>query len=429
MKPKNLARIGRREFLSRAGSAAGVGVMVMNSSLVRGTQANSAVRIGLLGCGGRGTSVARGFVNNASARVVALADLFEGQLTKAQDVFNRLAEDRGRPRIANNQIFSGPEADHLISQSSEVDAVIIATPAYFHPEHLDAVVSAGKHVYCEKPVAVDVAGCKKVLEIGQKAQNKQTLHVGFQIRNAPPFVELVRRIHNGALGTIASGEAYYFGTTINRPDWPGATAEERRLRNWIYDRVLSGDIIVEQNIHAIDICNWILRAHPIAASGAGGRKVRNDHGDCYDHFNVVYTYPNDVHVSFSSTQFNKGWWGVNERFFGSKGVSQSPYSGPLGIWGDEPWQADGQASNQGEFSASGEFQNNLAEADAEKQRAFVRSITSGAHENQAKGGVESALSAILGREAAYQGRKLTWEELLASDQTYDAGLNLQAIVS
>lgn len=429
MKPGNFTRIGRREFLSRAGGAAGVGVMLMNSSLVRGTQANSAVRIGLLGCGGRGTSVARGFVNNASARVVALADLFEGQLTRAQDVFNQLAADKGHSRIAKDQIFSGPEAHHAISQSSEVDAIVIATPAYFHPQHLETVVSAGKHAYCEKPVAVDVAGCKKVSEIGRQAKNKLTLHVGFQIRNAPPFVELVQRIHNGALGTIASGEAYYFGTTINRPNWPGATAEELRLRNWIYDRALSGDIIVEQNIHAIDICNWILRGHPVAASGAGGRKVRNDHGDCYDHFNVVYHYPDDVHVSFSSTQFNKGWWGVNERFFGSKGVSQSPYSGPLGIWGDESWQTGGQSSDQEDFSASGDFQNNLAEADAEKQRAFVHSITSGAHENQAEGGVESALSAILGREAAYQGHKLTWQELLASNQSYDAGLNLQAIAS
>jgi len=195
------------------------------------------------------------------------------------------------------------------------------------------VVAAGKHVYLEKPVAVDVPGALKVVEIGKRAQGKLSLDVGFQIRDCPPFVELVRRIHGGALGKIFCGEAHYFSGYIDRPAWTGATPVERRLRNWVYDRVLSGDIIVEQNIHVVDICNWVLKAHPLKASGSGGRQGRPADGDAYGNYNVLFHYPEGVDITFSSTQIAKGRWEVTERFFGTRGTSQSPYTGPLGIWG------------------------------------------------------------------------------------------------
>src|SRR2546429_64076 len=133
------------------------------------------------------------------------------------------------------------------SASKEVDAVVIATPPYYHPQHLEAIVAGGKHVYLEKPVAVDVPGALKVIEIGKGAEGKLSLDVGFQIRDCPPFVELVKRIHNGAIGNIVCGEAHYLAGYIDRPAWPNASPVEKRLRNWVYDRVLSGDIIVEQN--------------------------------------------------------------------------------------------------------------------------------------------------------------------------------------
>ena len=415
--------IGRRGFLHAAtGTAA---FTILKPQLVRGMQANSAVRVGLLGCGGRGSNHVETILKNTDARVIAVADMFQDRAEAAKQHVDKLSAAKGHAGI--EKAFIGPKAYQQIAESKDVDAVVIATPPYYHVEHLGAVVAAGKHVYCEKPVAVDVPGAKRVLEIGQRAEGKLSLDVGFQIRMAPPYIELVKRIHAGALGDIATGAAYYYCNAIdlNFSNLPPAML---RLRNWIQDRVLSGDIIVEQNIHAIDICNWTLNAHPLKATGRGGRKGRNRPGDtCYSHFDVVFQYPNDVDVSFSSTQFCKGQFDVNERFYGTRGSSQSPYAGPLGIWGEDQWVWGGcekPAAQSGQFSASGSFSDNLAEADSEKQKAFIHSITSGQFHNQAAAGVESALTAMLGRQAAYAGGELTWDDLLRSNEHWDAGIDL-----
>ncbi len=252
--------ITRRKFITVAAGTAGA--MLTKPSLVRGTAANSAVRVGLLGCGGRGTEDAGNLVDTGGARVVALGDMFQDQLDLARKHFDEMQQGKGYAALEASQLFVGPDAYQRIAASKDVDAIVIATPPYYHPQHLDAVVAAGKHVYLEKPVAVDVPGALKVIEIGKRADNKLSLDVGFQIRDCPPFVELVNRIHNGALGNIVCGEAHYLTGYIDRPAWPNASPVERRLRNWVHDRTLSGDIIVEQNIHVIDICNWILKGHP-----------------------------------------------------------------------------------------------------------------------------------------------------------------------
>ncbi len=286
--------------------------MIVNPSLVRGTSANSDVRVGLLGCGGRGTEDASNLVDTGSARVVALADLFPDQLETARKHFDEIQQAKSLPALDTKQLFVGPDAYHKI-----------LAPPYFHPMHLEAAVAAGKHVYLEKPVAIDVPGALKVIDIGKRAEGKLSLDVGFQIRDCPPFAEMVRRIHEGAIGKIVCGEAHYLTGYIERPQWPNASADERRLRNWIYDRVLSGDIIVEQNIHVIDICNWILKSHPLKATGTGGRGGRPTDGDVFGNYNLVFQYPDGVDVTFSSTQSAKGWGDVTERFFGPKGTSQS----------------------------------------------------------------------------------------------------------
>jgi len=422
-------KLDRRRFIGS--TAAATALMFIKPELVRGTDANSAVRVGLLGCGGRGTVDATNLVDTGGARVVALADMFQDQLDTARANFDKLQQAKGFAAIDSSQLFVGPNAFHEIAASREVDAIVVATPPYFHPQHLEAVVAADKHVYLEKPVAVDVPGAKRVIEIGQRAEGRLSLDVGFQIRDCPPFVEMVRRIHAGAVGKIACGEAYYLTGYIDRPAWPTASPAERRLRNWIYDRALSGDIIVEQNIHVIDICNWVLQAHPLRASATGSRLGRpaND-GDCYGNYNAVFHYPDGVDVTFSSTQFAKGWWDVSERFFGTQGTSLSPYRGPLGIWGDEPWQweasAAKDATNQG-FSVTGKFPSNLELADPEKKKAFVSSITTGHFHNQAAKGAESALSCMMARSAAYTGREVSWEELLKSKEVLDPKLDLNRL--
>lgn len=402
--------IDRRTFLGATS-----GLLILKPKTVRGSAANSAVRVGLLGCGGRGSTDAEG-MQKQGARITALADMFDDQIEAARKRFT-----------GASAFFRGPRAFEQIAAAKEVDAVIIATPPYFHPEHLAAVVAAGKHAYCEKPVAVDVPGARRVLETGAKAEGKLSLDVGFQIRNAPPFVELVRRIHSGALGDIVSADTHYCCQALARPDWPDASPAARRLRNWLHDRTLSGDVIVEQNIHVIDICNWVLRGRPLKAVGTGGRKGRADQGDAWSHFNVVFTYPGDVHVSFYSTQFGpKDAFDVNERFYGPRGSSSSPYTGPVTIVGEEAWTWQAPAPVAGDqFSATGAFRGNLDQADPEKHKSFLESITSGRFHNQAAAGVESALSAMLGRTAAYTGREVAWDELLASGETWDAKLDLE----
>ena len=427
----NTPSVDRRGFIGSA--AATAGLIIVNPALVRGTSANSDVRVGLLGCGGRGTEDASNLVDTGSARVVALADLFPDQLETARKHFDEIQLAKNFPALDSKQLFVGPDAYHKILASNEIDAVVIATPPYFHPTHLEAAVAAGKHVYLEKPVAIDVPGALKVIDIGKRAEGKLSLDVGFQIRDCPPFVEMVRRIHEGAIGKIVCGEAHYLTGYIDRPQWPNASADERRLRNWIYDRVLSGDIIVEQNIHVVDICNWILKSHPLKATGTGGRTGRPTDGDVFGNYNVVFQYPDGVDVTFSSTQFAKGWWDVTERFFGTKGTSQSPYIGPLGIWGDEPWQSPGSLPKEGAqpqaFSVTGNFRSNLEQADPEKKKAFVASILSGKFHNQAAAGAESALSCMMARTASYTGREVTWEETLRSKEVWDAHLDLNKLVA
>jgi len=425
-RPNFSNELDRRKFIGVA--AATAGAMLIKPELVRGTAANSAVRVGLLGCGGRGTEDASNLVDTGNARVVALADMFQDQLDNAKKHFDDMQQGKGYAAMDASQIFVGPKAYQQMAASKEVDAVVIASPPYYHPHHLEAIVAGGKHVYLEKPVAVDVPGALKVIEIGKRAEGKLSLDVGFQIRDCPPFVELVKRIHNGAIGNIVCGEAHYLTGYIDRPAWPNASPVEKRLRNWVYDRVLSGDIIVEQNIHVIDICNWVLKNHPLKASATGGRLGRpaND-GDVYGNYNVVFHYPDGVDVTFSSTQFAKGWWDVTERFFGTKGTSQSPYTGPLGLWGDEPWQApltQKPGTEQQAFSVTGNFTSNLEFADREKKNAFVESITSGNFHNQAAKGSESALSCMMARTAAYAGRDVSWEETMKSKEVWDSKIDL-----
>jgi myo-inositol 2-dehydrogenase / D-chiro-inositol 1-dehydrogenase len=427
MQENSKQEVGRRRFLETAGAAAGL--MILKPQLVRGAQANSDVRIGLLGCGGRGTTDATGIAKAGPARVVALADLFEDRLAAAKEHFDDLANQQGHAGVARSQMFSGPHAAEQILASREVDAVVIATPPYFHAEHLEKAVAAHKHIYCEKPVAVDVPGAMRVIQAGKQAQGAISLDVGFQIRKAPPFVELVRRIHAGALGQIACGEAHYYCPFLPLPDYPKASPVELRLRHWLYDRVLSGDIIVEQNIHVIDICNWLLQGHPVKAIGTGGRAGRTDAGNAWSHFDVIFHYPHGVPVSFSSTQFgDKAAFDASERFFGPRGSSQSPYSGALEISGLDPWAwQGGQKPASGAFSLTGNFSDNLEKADPDKHADFLNSILNHDYHNQAAVGAESALSAMLGRTAAYTGKETTWDEMLRTGEAWDAGIDLEKL--
>jgi predicted dehydrogenase len=412
-------KVGRRQFL---GAAAAAGVVILRPELVWGTAANSAVRLGLLGCGGRGRNVTSSFLENTDAVVTAIGDLFADNLELGKKTLDEASAKYGKPAIDPSRMFRGPRAYEKLFACKEVDAVYIATPPYFHPAHLEAALAAGKHVYLEKPVAVDVPGAKKVMALGETAKGRLSLAVGFQIRHASPYVELAKRVYAGQIGQPVCGEIHYFASAIERPEFPTATPAERRLRNWVHDRVLSGDIIVEQNVHIIDVTNWLLRAHPVKAVGCGGRAGRADRGDCWSHFNCVLTYPQDVTISFASTQFGKAAWGVGMQYYGTKGCAEARYDAPVRISGEEPWEYPGLRKPEPTDTAlavTGTFKGALDDADPNKQKAFIESITSGKLVNEATSGAEAALSGMLGRMAAYTGKEVTWDKLLRSKEVWD----------
>ncbi len=417
-----------RRQLIQTGAAAASGMILLKPASAFGYAANSAIRHGLLGCGNRGSSVAESFSKNTTAQVVAIADLFPDNLAAGRARFDELNASLGRAPIDAKLLFHGPHAFEQLAASPDVDLIQISTPPFFHIQHLEAAVAAGKHVYCEKPVGIDIRQAKQALEIGKRVKPTQSVDVGFQCRNAPPLAAAAERIQAGALGKIAVVAGIYYAPASTEKTRPGAFPDEYRLRNWLWDRALSGDILVEQNIHIVDLCNWMLGAHPMKATATGGRNILTHFGDCWDNYQVDFTYPGDVHLSFSSTQFGSdGVFDAGLRLFGANGSATVPYSGPVAITGKQPWawqDSTAAAPGSGKFAANGAFSDNLAFADRDKERTFIDSIVSGNCHNQIAAGVETALSCMLGRMAGLTRREVTWEDLLAHGETYQLGFSL-----
>ena len=415
--------MNRREFL-QTGTACGL--LLLKPSTAFGYQANSAVRLGLLGCGNRGTTVATSFAHSTTARVVALADIFPDKLALGRSHFDDLNTSLSCPRIDEKLLFHGPHAFEQLAAAKDVDLIQISTPPFFHVQHLEAAVASGKHVYCEKPVGVDVAQAKQALEIAKRVKSGQSVDVGFQCRSAPPIAAIAEKIKAGALGKIGATAGNYYATASEEKVRPGASPDEYRLRNWLWYRALSGDILVEQNIHIIDLCNWMLGAHPLKATATGGRNILTHAGDCWDNYQVDFTYPDGVHFAFASTQFGNNGFDAGLKLFGADGSATVPYAGPVQIVGTQPWAWADSMNTTGpvKFAANGSFTDNLAFADRDKERTFIDSITSGQCHNQIAAGVETALSCMLGRMAGYEKREVTWEDLLAHGETYKLGMSL-----
>ena len=417
----------RRTFLKSA-AVASASVTLLKPETVFGSRANSAIRMGLIGCGGRGTHVASSFMQHTDTRIVALADIFEDKLLKGKEHFNKINEEKGYPRIKNSHLFLGSNAYRKLVERKDIDAVYIATPTIFHPVHLEAAVAAGKHTYCEKPVAVDVEGVKKVKRIGKRAQGNVSIAIGLQIRKASPFVEMVNRIHRGDIGDIVTAQIYYFAGFLNQEWRKDIPYDEARLRAWFWDKSLSGSNMLDQGIHIVDICNWVLKSHPLRATGMCGRKGRNDQGDAWSHFQVLYEYPDDIHVNYHSTQFDPSIRDVCERFFGTKGISVSHYTGGVFITGENEWDSGVARGTAEAISkkdwATGTFKSSLEDADPNKQKAFIESIKTGRLINEAASGAQSTLTAILGRTAAYTGEPVTWEQVAYSNDRIDPMMDI-----
>ncbi|MBP6819989.1 MAG: Gfo/Idh/MocA family oxidoreductase [Acidobacteria bacterium] len=419
--------VSRRNFV-KSGAVAGAGLLIVSPETAFGSVANSSLGLGIIGCGGRGNYDGGEFLNNTDVRVTALMDMFEDRVLSTRANLDKQSAAKGRPAIPSANLFKGHKSYEKLVQSKDVDLVLVTSPPYFHPDHLEAAVSAGKHVYCEKPVATDVTGCLKVMNIGKKYNGKVSMHVGFQKRYDEGYRGMIERIHNGEIGDIVLGQTFYYTNDLGRQNKPGMTDLEARIRNWVFDRALSGDIITEQNIHILDIVNWAMKATPIKATGTSGRALRKQVDGipadylCSDHFILTYTYPGDVHISFNSNQFkNKGYRQSGERFFGSKGASDSLQSGPATISLNqvEEGQKVADKIDCGKVD--------LHAAVGTKMKALVASIQSGKFDNQCEQGAETTLTTILGRMAAYKGTEVTWDKMMKSGENWNLKMNLDSL--
>jgi myo-inositol 2-dehydrogenase / D-chiro-inositol 1-dehydrogenase len=420
-----MTKLQRRTFLKQA--AALSAFTILSPRIVFGTQANSAVRIGIIGCGSRGTAVLTSMLQHTNTVVVAMADLFADQLQRAGAVFNQQNAAKKFPAIKTSNMYQGSKAYLRLIENKDVDAVLISSPAYTHPEFLETAVAAGKNVYCEKPVSTDVAGCNRIVKAGEKLNGKQSVVIGFQIRHASPYVGMVKRIQEGAIGDVINGQLYYLSSATQFHDLKNVSDDEFRIRNHYLFRALSGDIILDQAIHMIDVCNWTLKGHPVQALGAGGNKSAYTVGDVWTNYQVVYQYPGNVNVTVHATKVGPQFGDVCCRFLGTKGFAEAHYSGGVFIKGDNQWDsgiAKGESKLTPEQQAAGIFDSSLHDADPNKEKAFIDSIVSGKYLNETRSGADSTLAAILGRESALQKKEMTWDELIASNQKLDPKLNL-----
>lgn len=386
------ASVDRRTFLAGAAMA---GATILAPRLVFGTQANSKVRLGLIGCGGRGTWIANLFKENGNYEIVACADYFA----------DRLEAFGGAFQIDPARRFAGLSGYKRLLDS-KVDAVAIETPPYFHPIHAMAAVESGTHVYLAKPIAVDVPGCLTVADAGRKATEKKLCFlVDFQTRANPIYQEAIRRIHAGDIGPVVSGEAvYYCGGTWGYADVLAAdpTNPENRLRAWGLDRVLSGDIITEQNIHALDVASWVADANPVKAYGTCGKRGREDAGTCNDHFSAIFHFPGDLVYTFASKQFGTGLDDIGCWAFGSKGILETHYFGLVLIRGEKSYKG-------------GRMDNLYTDGAVANIASFQAAIAAGDCANPTVApSVRSNLTTILGRTAAYQKAEVTWDQMMAS---------------
>lgn len=369
----------QEQLLSRRNLLAGTTFAIMSPQAVRGFQANSKISVGLIGSGGRGSYDAAIVNADPRARVTALCDLYDDRLETATQ----------KIKATGPKVYK--DFEKLLA-SPDIDAVVIATPPFEHPRMLEAAVQAGKHIYCEKPAGVDIEGVKRVIATARKADPKKNISFGFQQRYGPVYLEAYKRIQAGEIGTLSNARGFW----IDRDPFKRvayADPKVEKLRNWFAYRDLSGDFIVEQDCHNLDVLHWFLGARPIRAVGMGGRKVRTDM-EILDHLTLSYEFPNDIHVNFEANQISPaGFRRVGEEFTGTKGLIETSRERMVHRKG---------AKDVETITSTRDITNDAVEA-------FLTRVITGEVENVAERAAISTLFAILGRTAIYQNREATWK--------------------
>lgn len=363
----------RRNFVKTA-----TGLLVAQAHLVRGSQANSALSLGLIGCGNRGMYVSGIFAKNEFAKVTAVCDIYDDKL------------DAATKKYSGAKTFK--DYKELLAQP-DVDAVLIATPAFLHPEHFEAAVEARKHIYMEKPAAVDPEGCRRVMAAARKADKTKRISVDYQQRYGKDYRKAYEIVRRGELGAIKMIRAAWLG---GGPRIASGHAEgEEKIRNWFFYRELSGDILVEQDCHNIDVVNWFTGTHPVRVTGYGSRQIRQ-YGNIYDNLAATFQFEDGLVFSYSANQFRTpGFSDVSETFICENGAINTSRSGYT-VWRE----------NQ-----KPEVVETKYDITEDAVNEFIEGARTGKIENAGFSAAESTLTAVMALYAIVQGREMTWEEI------------------
>src|SRR3954471_15574990 len=368
----------RRNFLTGAAATAGAFTIVAPQS-VRGSQANSKIAVGLVGCGNRGSDDASIANADPRAKVMALCDRFADQYDKAETTI----------KSANTRKYSDYEK---LLAAPDIDAVFIVTPPFEHPRMLETAVQAKKHIYLEKPIGVDVPGVKRAMEAAKKADKTKDIAVGFQQRYGPVYLEAYKRIQSGAIGELSNARgAWIANDPFTRKPYSDPAVE--KIRNWFCYKELSGDIIVEQDCHILDDLHWFLGGLPVSAIGRGNKKVRKDM-DILDNLSVIYQWPNGFFVNFEANQLTpRGFNKIGEEFTGTKGTIAT------------------SRARMTHYKAPGNTEDFPTKRDItiDAIQAFLTRIVENSPENVVERSALSTCIALLGRAAIYAGRETTWK--------------------
>ncbi|MBS1715464.1 MAG: Gfo/Idh/MocA family oxidoreductase [Armatimonadetes bacterium] len=386
--------ITRRDFMKK--TAATTAVLAAPGAFAV-TQDSPSLKVGLIGCGGRGTGAAMDSFHAAQGVVLwAMGDVFEDHLKGSADNLKKELKDSFK--VTADRSFVGFDAYQKVIASG-VDVVILTTPPAFRPVHLAAAVDAGKHVFMEKPVAVDPSGIRSVIESAKKADTKGlNIVAGTQRRHDVAYRECMQKIHDGALGEVVAAYAYWNqGGLWMNPRQEKWSDMEWQLRNWLYFTWLSGDHICEQHIHNMDVINWAMKGHPVKANCLAGRQVRTDpaYGHIFDHFATEYEYANGMKMVSMCRQIDGTASRVAEHIVGTKGSSNANTS----IKGENSWRFEGDRPNPYVV----------------EHTHLIEAIRSGKRINEGVQVAESTMTAILGRIAGYTGQEVTWDDAMKLD--------------
>lgn len=386
--------ISRRHFI-KSSSLLAAGAAVAPYVITTHAASDTPIIVGLIGCGGRGKGAAEdakeaGKLAGANVKIVAVADVFEDRAKAAAKQFG----------VDEAMAFGGFDSYKKVLAIKDINYVILATPPGFRSIHFPAAIEAGKNVFMEKPVAVDGSGCRRMYAAGEMAKQKKLCVVaGTQRRHQKGYLETIKRLQDGMIGDIVALRGYWNQGQIWYNPWNEKLSDmENQLRNWYHWMWLCGDHIVEQHVHNIDVCNWIMNDHPVKAYGMGGRQIPysnyNTKGHIYDHFAVEFEYKNGVRMFSQCRQIPGCSDNVSEAAVGTKGTSNP--GGSIQVKGGEGWRFTDKAINPY----------------VQEHVDLINTILSGGYINETKTVTDSTLTAIMGRESTYTGQVLEWDAAL-----------------